>query len=242
MADQEIIKHTKKVYKIWNSKEHTFIEKLKEFLFEIFIIVFAVSLSIWLHSSSEHRHQQKEVKEFLISLKQQLKSDSASIVSIKNGYTKIIQQSKNKNDTPKDSIYLNVPISPIDDGIYQGFKSSGKLGYIENKEIKASILTYYEKLLPLLNKFDEKLEDKLKILNHENNYDYLYVPKLLNDPKKNVRNLTKKCIKNIEVSIILENATLDDLKNLNKLIKEELVENFDYNEKKETTKIEKILN
>jgi hypothetical protein len=32
MADQEISKHTKKVYKIWNSKEYKWQHKLKEFL------------------------------------------------------------------------------------------------------------------------------------------------------------------------------------------------------------------
>src|SRR4051812_19152197 len=47
MAELEVVKHTKKVYKIWNSKEHSFWHKAKEFLIEIFIIVFAVSLSIW---------------------------------------------------------------------------------------------------------------------------------------------------------------------------------------------------
>jgi hypothetical protein len=55
MADQEIVKHTKKIYKVWHSKEHTFMQKFKEFLLEIFIIVFAVTLSIWFHNWSEHR-------------------------------------------------------------------------------------------------------------------------------------------------------------------------------------------
>ena len=75
MAEQEIVKHTKKVYKIWNSKEHGFWFKLKEFLIEISIIVFAVSLSIWLHERSEHATQQQEVKEFLTGLRQDLLSD-----------------------------------------------------------------------------------------------------------------------------------------------------------------------
>jgi hypothetical protein len=65
MAEQEIIKHTKKVYKIWNSKEHSRWQKIKEFFIEILIIVFAVTISIWLHNWSEHRNQQEDVKVFL---------------------------------------------------------------------------------------------------------------------------------------------------------------------------------
>ena len=61
MAEEEVAKHTKKIYSIWNSKEHSFLHKLQEFFLEILIIVFAVTLSIWFHSWSEHKHEQKEV-------------------------------------------------------------------------------------------------------------------------------------------------------------------------------------
>jgi len=62
---EEISKHTKKIYNTMKNPKHTFTEKIKEVLIEIFIIVFAVTLSIWLHSWSEHNHQQKEVTAFL---------------------------------------------------------------------------------------------------------------------------------------------------------------------------------
>ena len=56
----EILKHTKKIYNEIKSQKHSFGEKAKEIIIEILIIVFAVTLSIWLHSWSEERHQQKE--------------------------------------------------------------------------------------------------------------------------------------------------------------------------------------
>ena len=56
---EEVKKHTKRIYETVKSPNHTFSEKLKEIVIEIFIIVFAVTLSIWLHSWSEHRHEQK---------------------------------------------------------------------------------------------------------------------------------------------------------------------------------------
>lgn len=66
---EEITKHSEKIYKTVKNSEHTLGEKVKEIIVEIGIIVFAVTLSIWLHSWSEHRHQQEEVSVFLGNLK-----------------------------------------------------------------------------------------------------------------------------------------------------------------------------
>lgn len=75
MADIEVKNHVKKIHKIVVKKERTILEKFKEVVLEIFIIVFAVSLSIGLHSWSEHRHEQKQVKNFLIGLKSDIQND-----------------------------------------------------------------------------------------------------------------------------------------------------------------------
>ena len=66
---EEITKHSNKIYKAVKKPEHTLGEKVKEIIIEICIIVFAVTLSISLHSWSEHRHQQEEVHAFLANLK-----------------------------------------------------------------------------------------------------------------------------------------------------------------------------
>ena len=71
----EVTKHTKKIYDTLKNKKYTLGEKVKETIIEILIIVFAVTLSIWLHSWSEHRHEQKEVREFLRGLKDDLTKD-----------------------------------------------------------------------------------------------------------------------------------------------------------------------
>ena len=62
----------RKLYKTWFSKEHSIWHKISEFLIEMCIIVFAVTISIWFHNLSEHRHQQEEVKQFLEGLKADL--------------------------------------------------------------------------------------------------------------------------------------------------------------------------
>jgi len=49
---EEVAKHTEKIYKTIKSREHSLAEKFKEIVIEILIIVFAVTLSIWLSRSA----------------------------------------------------------------------------------------------------------------------------------------------------------------------------------------------
>jgi hypothetical protein len=161
MAELEVIKHTKKAYSIFRS-DNPLIEKIKEFLLEIFIIVFAVSITIWFHDLAEHRHEQKEVREFLLGLKSDLNSDLTEMQSDKRGYR--YQQaafhffgSMNTN-TPgtADSLakYANAIFNNVglvqNNGRFEGFKSSGKLGNIEDKKLQNDILDLYQELIPSL--------------------------------------------------------------------------------------------
>jgi hypothetical protein len=162
MADQEIVKHTKKIYKVWHSKEHTFMQKFKEFLLEIFIIVFAVTLSIWFHNWSEHRHQQEEVKEFLIGLKDDLSKDIKEMYEDKKSYKKsrdafsYITELNDPSQIDKDSLSThmkwmqNTTGLVANSGRFDGFKSSGKIGNIENHELQNEIMDLYQENIPSL--------------------------------------------------------------------------------------------
>jgi hypothetical protein len=166
---EEIRKHSKKAVSIIKSSNHSALEKVKEIGIEIFIIVFAVSFSIWLHSWSEHRHQQKEVKEFLTDLKEDLKGDIESQIEARKVYLKTIESfnyiinlsekqydnlssakdstSFKSNLSTKMSSFPNIWLKSRS-GNYEGFKSSGKIGFIENKKLKKLILEYYEQAMP----------------------------------------------------------------------------------------------
>ena len=156
MAEQEVVKHTKKVYKIWNSRQHSLWYKIKEFLIEIIIIVFAVSFSIWLHDRSEHNHQQKEVKEFLLGLRNDLSSDIKEMNDDKQAYIKqghifeYISGIKMKDSLSMDSIQKyntslnNTTLFHQNNGRYEGFKSSGKIGMIEDKMLQNNIMDLYQ--------------------------------------------------------------------------------------------------
>jgi hypothetical protein len=162
MSEDEIVKHTKKLYKIWFSGEHTIWHKLGEFLLEIIIIVFAVSISIWFHNLSEHKQQQKEVKAFLIGLKSDLTDDIKEMNGDKNSYInqKIlfsyiaglkINELPSRDTLNKYGEYFNntTEFNP-NDGRFQGFKSSGKIGTIEDGELQNDIMDLYEEDVPSL--------------------------------------------------------------------------------------------
>lgn len=170
---EEVTKHTKKIYKTVKNTEHTLGEKIKEIIIEIFIIVFAVTLSISLHSWSEHKHQQEEVKVFLENLKNDLQNDAKSIDIEKEAYKKSnmdyekilalkphqldsIYKSKDKVEFP---IYSHGPKMNI--GNFEGFKSSGKIGYIEDEKLKQKILNYYQIYVPAINEVDKYYNDFL---------------------------------------------------------------------------------
>ena len=152
----EILKHTKKIYMSAKDSKHTLVEKFTEILTELFIIIFAVTLSIWFHSWSEHRHEQKEVKSFLKGLKQDLTKDMANLQSYKKeADTSRLQLSFLFNITKNqyDSLQINhidlqigenFYSTAFNNGRYEGFKTSGKLNTIENEDLRNNILAYYQ--------------------------------------------------------------------------------------------------
>ena len=64
IMEEEVTKHTKKIYKALRIPGHSLSEKIKEISIEIFIIVFAVTLSISLHGWSDHRREQNRSLSF----------------------------------------------------------------------------------------------------------------------------------------------------------------------------------
>jgi hypothetical protein len=174
MAEDEIAKHTKKIYKTWGTKELNFWHKLKEIIVEIVIIVFAVTVSIWFHNRSEHSHQQEDVKIFLLGLKKDLTADIAEMQGDKHSYEmqrtafKYIDHIKLGETLNSDSVayysnwIYNITALNPNNGRFEGFKSSGKLGFIENDSLQNDILDLYQENIPSL------LSSTSNYINHKN--------------------------------------------------------------------------
>jgi hypothetical protein len=176
---EEVTKHTRKIFQEMKNRDHSFWEKTREIVMEILIIVFAVTLSIWLHNWSDHRAEQLQTEEFLAGIQADLAKDIQIMEENKEGY-KLVQRNfrqleildstggvdttgeqriANLLDYENRTLHANV-------ARYEGFKSNGKIGTIEDDSLKQVILAYYQQTIPavndgeeLVNKIQEKLMD-----------------------------------------------------------------------------------
>ena len=161
MAEQEVIKHTKKVFGLWKTNNPAW-HKIGDFILEIFIIVFAITVSIYFHDRSELRHQRHETKEFLLGLKEDLKTDIEEMNQDKSSFKQsekafaYITGRKLDQSLSPDTIrkyygwIFNTTGLVPNSGRFEGFKSSGKIGTIENKELQNNIMDLYQENIPNL--------------------------------------------------------------------------------------------
>jgi hypothetical protein len=171
MAFQEIADHTKKVIDIAIDKSHHPTHdrwhKLKEIALEIAIIVFAVSLSIWLHGIGEHKHEQQQVRSFLLGLKRDLRADINQLYIVMNEDQQRQQHLQYLLDLPAlaktdeasfDQAYAAITkkhaFTPLMSR-YDGFKSSGKLTNIENNVLLERITNLYQSHLSILRSTEQ---------------------------------------------------------------------------------------
>lgn len=203
MAELEVAKAAKKIYETSMSKEETLWEKTKHIAAEVIIIVFAVTVSIGFHTWSEHRHEQKEVQQFLQGLKADLTRDIEEMTHDMKAYKDQKRFFSYLAALPKNTIASKDSIEGFKDnlfnftgfkgnaGRYEGFKSSGKIGFIEEERLQNAILDIYEEDIPLLvNSTDFFKSQKLKYT------DYLF-DNVVDYPKGNsLQVLSSEPIKN----------------------------------------------
>lgn len=162
MAELEVVKHTKKAYTVWKKPGATLKHKIMETLVEIAIIVFAITLSLWLHNWSEHRHQVQEEKEFLTGLKtdlerdlDEMQSDKAGYIAVANGFGYFYDVTYGAPLRPDSSakygltFYKDIRLN-VNSSRFEGLKASGKIDIIENKELLNAMLELYQEDIPWL--------------------------------------------------------------------------------------------
>lgn len=156
MAELEVARAGRKAIEALGKREHKLAHRLGEMALEIFTIVFAVTLSIWLHGLSEHRHEQQQVKTFLLGLKEDLQRDVRQIdyaMNIYRGfdanfrYLISLDPAAAPDPDKFDAAYLaadaNFYFQP-QMSRFDGFKSSGKLINIEDEKLLNNIFSLYQ--------------------------------------------------------------------------------------------------
>lgn len=167
MSEHEISKHTKVIYKEWKNPNHSWKRKLGEILTEIFIIVFAITLSLLVERWREHAHEQKIEKQFLIGLKKDLQADleqeqedSNSYAALKRGWAYFQRLGNTEKVFNADSIknyqwtlQNNTTFIP-NNSRFEALKSSGEIDVIENDSLQNLILDLYQSKIPELHMSD----------------------------------------------------------------------------------------
>ena len=171
MAENEIVKHVEAAYKAVKNPETHWLHKLREVGIEIFIIVFAVSLSIWFHNWSDNLHEHKEEKEFLTGLEKDVRADLEAAQAESAFYSRQLYRLRYfqriaAGEAPNsDSMaaYQRVLFSATDlvphISRYEGLKGSGKFGIIENTELLNNIINLHEVTITYVEKLNGSYTD-----------------------------------------------------------------------------------
>ena len=137
-------------------------KKVREIAIEILIIVFAVSLAAFLERRREVSNEQHQVKEFLLGLRTDLKSDIAEMQEDLKAYQRsnslfsYLEGVKGTDKPLSDSVHKyerglwSMSELIVNNGRYEGFKSSGKIIQISNLELQNDILDLYQENIPVL--------------------------------------------------------------------------------------------
>jgi hypothetical protein len=157
MAEHEIAKHTKAIYKAWNEPNWSWKHKAVEVSIEIGIIVFAITLSLFLERWREHVHEREIEKQFLTGLKSDLILDVAQQSGDSVSYSKVLpawayfrKSGLEKHLVPNDTLnaYVQTLFTTIgfipNSSRFEALKSSGELGVIQNQELQNKILDLYQ--------------------------------------------------------------------------------------------------
>jgi hypothetical protein len=173
MAEEEkIMEHAKKAVQSLTTKNKKWKDKLKDFLFEILIIIVAVNITLWFHSWSDRRHDREIEKNFLIDLRQNINDNTGMLNDMINYFTDsmlhyydtvLVQVKIGKIDTQyinsNSYLLLAAHTSNLDFGLFESFKSAGNLRLIENQNLLTDITNEYSAELPYREEHIERVLD-----------------------------------------------------------------------------------
>jgi hypothetical protein len=201
MSEEKVIQHAGKAVHVLKNKKLHWKEKLKELTEEILIIVLAVSLTLFFHNWNDERHEHAMEREFLAGIRDDLKTEADNLESsikwfqptidyYENVWGQITTNKLNPAYIDTNSMFLtNTSYFVFDNGRFEGFKASGYLRLIENKELLKHLITLYTTYMPF-----EQDADKNVFRTREQDYNtYIgikgiidstgtHVSKIINDP------------------------------------------------------------
>lgn len=162
MSEHSVLKHTTRAYKLIRDPEMKWRKKIGGIVTEICIIVFAVSLTIYLEKWQEHVSEERQKREFLRGLLadlsgdlKEMRSDSASYYTCLNAYRYFLRPTAYTYDSMAVyswTLYNTTDLYPNISRI-ETLKASGKLALFENEGLLNAIMDYYQEVIPALTEF-----------------------------------------------------------------------------------------
>jgi hypothetical protein len=108
----------------------------------------------------------------------------------------------------------------MNNGNYEGYKSSGKIGYIENDELKSLILDYYQENMPPLEdvekSYNERIYALIELLGLSNNLKDAIIQPIVKSKLNLNRQTAVSLIEGYEENILLAkeiNLMINKIKN-----------------------------
>jgi len=202
MAEEEKIReHVKQALEALTDKKKKWTERLRDFLWEILIIIIAVNITIWFHSWSDKRHDIVLEKNFLIGTKDDLNNIKTDLNVFSEYYqptidyydsvwTQINEHRINKAFVDTNSLKL-LAANPFayDNSRFESFKSSGYLRLIENEALSKDITKLYSLLQIQVGHdesfFNERRQEYITYIGSKIQIDSsgkMYVSEILNNP------------------------------------------------------------
>ena len=170
MAENEIIKHSRKAFSIIRSSGKSLRYKLGEIFIEILIIFIAVSISIGVHNWNEKRHENRDEREFFAGFKKDLQCDIENMTSSRKFYEFTMQgisyflkrgsgQNTNQDSINKysDCFFSSTDLDPHI-ARYEALKSSGRFIIIENKELLNDIIVLHESIIKRIGELNDRYD------------------------------------------------------------------------------------
>ncbi len=160
MASHDIVKQSSRIVGLLNDNDQKLKHKIGEIFIEIIIIVFAITLSLFLERWRQNVEDHNLEKTFLQGLKidlandvDQLKASSAKWMEMDNAVHYFIRP-ENQINWQQDSInfygfkvFHNVYFFPSTNR-YEALKSTGKINVIEDKQLQNNIVDLYQTKIP----------------------------------------------------------------------------------------------
>jgi hypothetical protein len=154
-----LLNYIKKKIVLYSHSKSIFLKYIGDIVLNVFVIVFSVYLAQYIDRKREEETKQADVKEFLLGLKTDLENDIREMKEDKKSYIKYglsFIRFTSKTPIAPDSIYfyLNSIYSAtglvVNNGRYEGFKTTGKMLDIKDKELLNNILDLYQENIPTL--------------------------------------------------------------------------------------------